>query len=72
MLTSWLAGDCPRGFICSAHLFLKFYEIGMGLTPIHECFFPTPPGNSPAPAGCLTIQLDSDTIYMETVSDPTD
>lgn len=41
------------------------------LTPIPMCgffFFPTP-SNFLIPAACVTIQLSSDTAYLETVSD---
>lgn len=31
---------------------------------------PHTPSNSPTPAGCLTIQLSSETVYLEVVSDP--
>ena len=34
-------------------------------------FPPTPPSNSGTPAGCPTIQLNSDTVYPEIASDST-
>ena len=34
--------------------------------------FHTPPNNTSVPAGCPTIQLNSDTIYLKIASDPTD
>ena len=33
--------------------------------------FPTPTSNSWMPVGCPTIQLNSDTVYLETASDST-
>lgn len=41
------------------------------LTPILVCVFPTP-RKSVTLAGCPTIWLNADTIYMEIASDPTD
>lgn len=42
-------------------------------TPISACvFFPKPLSHSPTPAGCPIVQLNSDTISPEIVSDSTD
>ena len=45
------------------------FNAGKFLTPLPMCCgsFPTP-GNSPAPPGCPTIQLKSDTVYPEVAS----
>ena len=45
------------------------------LHPVLRCMymgkFPTPPNKSPTAAGYLAIQLNSDTVFVGTASDPT-